>query len=355
VITPLNDCEGKWVACTPETVLKFSAVGYFYGKALVDKLKTPVGLIQSAWGGTKVEPWTPIEGFNEKMLERVNRLTQNHKEDKAYYQRAQKNFEDGIIKNKPIEPESVVYKKRAHGRLSFIYNAMIAPIVNYRIKGTIWYQGESNVSNWKEYKTLFPNMISSWREKWGIGDFPFYFVQIAPYNYQDKFGTPQIVEAQLEALKLENTGVAGTQDIGTVYDIHPPQKKEVARRLSLIALNKTYEKSDVVYAGPFLKSYSTVAQNLILQFETLGSKLYSAGKSNGRIWSFYIAGENKIFYKANVKQDANKIILNSNKVPHPVAVRYNWANNANATIFNTQGLPALPFRTDDWDQVFYAE
>tara|TARA_R110001592_G_scaffold123108_5_gene330655 strand:+ start:15664 stop:17070 length:1407 start_codon:yes stop_codon:yes gene_type:complete len=312
--TPLDDCVGEWVECTPDTVLKFSAVGYFYGAQLSEKLKMPVGLIQSAWGGTKVEPWTPIEGVDKAILE-----------------------------------------NGGQNKFSNLYNGMISPLINFKIKGAIWYQGESNVGNWKEYKTLFPNMISSWRAQWNIGDFPFYFVQIAPFNYPDKFAVPQIVEAQLEALKLPNTGVAGTQDIGAIYDIHPPEKKEVGRRLSLVALHKTYGKSDVVYAGPFLKSYKTEGQNLIIQFETPGSKLHSVGGNMGRIPSFYIAGENKTFYKAQVKQESNTIILSSPQVENPVAARYVWANNANGTLYNKQGLPALPFRTDNWDTVLYAE
>lgn len=312
--TPLDDCEGVWVECTPETVLKFSAVGYFYGERLLEKLKMPVGLIQSAWGGTRVEPWTPKEGV-----------------------------------------EKVALENGGKNKFSNLYNGMISPLINFKIKGAIWYQGESNVKNWKEYKTLFPNMISSWRDKWNIGDFPFYFVQIAPYNYSDKFGVSQIVEAQLEALKLPNTGVAGTQDIGAIYDIHPPQKKEVGRRLGLVALHKTYGKSDVVYAGPSLKSYKTKEQNLIINFETPGSKLHSVGGNMGKIPSFYIAGENKTFYKAQVKQDGNTIILSSDKVKIPVAARYVWANNANGTLYNKVGLPALPFRTDNWDKVLYTE
>ncbi|AUC21502.1 hypothetical protein BTO15_05010 [Polaribacter sejongensis] len=312
--TPLEDCEGEWVECTPETVLKFSAVGYFYGKQLVDNLKIPVGLIQSAWGGTKVEPWTPIEGVEKAALENGGQK-----------------------------------------RFSNLYNGMISPIINYKIKGAIWYQGESNVSNWKEYKTLFPNMITSWRAQWNIGDFPFYFVQIAPYNYPDKYGVAQIVEAQLEALELPNTGVAGTQDIGAIYDIHPPEKKEVGRRLSLVSLHKTYGKNDVIYSGPTLKSYKTEGQKLVLNFETLGSKLHSVGAAMGKISAFYISGENKTFHKANVKQEGNKMILSSPKVSKPVAVRYNWSNNANGTLYNKEGLPALPFRTDNWDEVLYAE
>lgn len=311
---PLENCIGKWVECTPETVLKFSAVGYFYGKQLSDKLNMPIGLIQSAWGGTKVEPWTPKEGVAKKALDNGNQT-----------------------------------------KFSNLYNGMIAPLTNYKIKGTIWYQGESNVSNWKQYKTLFPNMITSWRNQWNIGDFPFYFVQIAPYNYTDKFGVAKIVEAQLEALKLPNTGVAGTQDIGAFYDIHPPQKKEVGRRLSLVSLNKTYGKKDVVYSGPFLESYKIEVKRIVIQFETPGSKLHSVGATMGKIPSFYIAGKNKTFHKAQVKQEGNKIIVSSDKVTNPVAVRYSWGNHTNGTIYNKQGLPALPFRTDNWDQVLYAE
>ena len=311
---PLEDCEGEWIVCTPETVLNFSAVGYFYGKQLSEKLNKPVGLIQSAWGGTSVEPWTPKEGVEKAALENGG----------------QKKFPN-------------------------LYNGMISPLINYKIKGAIWYQGESNVTNWKEYKTLFPNMISSWRTLWNIGDFPFYFVQIAPFNYPDKFAVPQIVEAQLEALKLPNTGVAGTQDIGAIYDIHPPQKKEVGRRLSLVALHKTYGKYEVVYAGPSLKSFKTEGQNLVINFETPGSTLHSVGGNMGKIPSFYIAGENKTFHKAQVKQDGNNIVLNSSKVKKPVAVRYIWANYANGTLYNKQGLPALPFRTDTWDTVLYAK
>ncbi len=353
--TPSEDINGQWVECTPETALRFSAVGFFYGKELHQTLNVPVGLIQSAWGGTPVEPWTPEENYDEKILSAIKKLEQSFQTDSAYYAQALQHFNDGILKEYPTKPVSVTYHRAVHKKKAALYNGMIAPITNYRIQGAIWYQGESNVPNWKEYKTLFPNMITSWRQKWGIGDFPFYFVQIAPRDYDDKFGQPQIVEAQCEALKLKNTGVAATQDIGAVFDIHPPQKKEVGRRLSLIALNETYGKKEVVFQGPLLSSFQTIGEKLVLNFETPGSELHSTGMAIGGIWSFYIAGENQIFYPARVKQDGNKILLNSPKVKSPVAVRYNWANNANASIFNTQGLPALPFRTDDWDEVFYAE
>lgn len=353
--TPLDDSKGEWVECTTENALKFSAIGYFYGKELHEKLNTPIGLIQSAWGGTPVEPWTPEENYDSKELEKIEQLEKSFKTDSAYYSQAIKYYNEGIITEYPRLPLSVSYQRRVHKKKAVLYNGMISPLINYCIKGAIWYQGESNVPNWKQYKTRFPNMITSWREKWGIGDFPFYFVQIAPKAYDDKFGQPQIVEAQCEALKLENTGVAATQDIGAIYDIHPPQKREMGHRLSLVALNQTYGKKDVVYAGPVLKTFKADGEKLVLDFTTPGSKLHSTGMAIGNIYAFYIAGENKVFYPARVKQEGNKIILNTAKVKNPIAVRYNWAYNANATIYNMQGLPALPFRTDDWDEVFYGE
>ncbi len=356
---PLYDCQGRWVECSPETVLEFSAVGYFFGQALYTHLSVPVGLIQSSWGGTPVEAWTKEEDIDEKSSEKAKTLESSFQLDSAYYSNALKNYKDGLLSKSPDMPESLNYHMREHKKLSVLYNGMISPLSNYTIKGVIWYQGEANVPNWKAYKTLFPNMITSWRKNWGIGDFPFYFVQIAPNNYEDKLGMPQgmpkIAEAQCEALKLPNTGVAATQDIGTFYDIHPPHKKEVGRRLSLIALHETYNLTDIIYAVPVLDSYKYEGEKMILQIETPGSELYLLPASVGGIWAFYIAGKNKVFYPAKVRQDGNKIQLSSPKVKNPVAVRYNWANNANATIYNKQGLPALPFRTDDWDEAFYGE
>lgn len=356
---PLNNCQGKWVVCDPETVFKFSAVGYFYAQALHENLSVPVGLIQSSRGGTPVEAWTPKTGIHERLHEKYKNFETSFQKDRDEYNSALNDFKSGLIPEFPYIPESVDRLKNKYRKLSVLYNGMISPLTNYTMKGAIWYQGEANVPYWEDYKTVFPSMITSWRKQWGIGDFPFYFVQIPPYDYDDKygmpFGMPKIVEAQCEALKLPNIGVAATQDIGTFYDIHPPHKKEVGRRLSLIALHKTYNKTDVVYAVPFLSSYKNEGESMVLQIETPGSELYLLSAAIGGIWAFHIAGENKIFYPAKVKQDGNKIQLSSSKVEHPVAVRYNWTNNANATIYNKQGLPALPFRTDDWDEVFYGE
>ena len=352
---PLSDCGGKWVECSPEAALDFSAVGFFYGKELYESLSIPVGLIHSAWGGTRVEAWTKKEDLDKELLDHVSWLEDNYQADSSYYYRAVKNYKSGLITNQPSIPESVREHNLGANRLSVLYNAMLSPLINYTIRGAIWYQGESNRNTWKEYKYRFPGMIESWRKLWNIGDFPFYFVQIAPYNYSEEFAQPQIVEAQCVALKLPNTGIAATQDIASFYDIHPPQKEEVGRRLRLIALNQTYGKKDIVFSGPVVKDYQNNDNSYVIQFDPSGGELYSSGSAIGGVRAFYIAGEDKIFYKASVKQEGDKVILTSPKVKHPVAARYNWSNNGNATIFNSFGLPSLPFRTDKWDEVFYGE
>ena len=353
--TPQENSGGKWMECSPESVLEFSAVAYFFGERLHKALNVPMGLINSSSGGSIVEPWTPEEFYEKEHLQEIRKLEERYKADSAFYAQARRLYQEGALKNNPESPASVSYHNTRARKKAALYNAMIAPIINYRIKGVIWYQGESNVPNWKEYKTRFPNMIKGWREKWGIGDFPFYFVEIAPNNYGDKFGQPQLVEAQCEALKLNNTGIVATQDIGSLYDIHPVEKKEVSRRLAMLTLNKTYGMTDLIYAGPSLKSYRTDGENIVLDFDTPGSSLHSASDNIGGIYSFYIAGEDKVFYQAFAKQDGNTMIVSSPKVKHPVAVRYNWSNDANATLFNRQGLPALPFRTDRWDDAMYAK
>ncbi len=352
---PLSDCVGEWVECTPETALAFSAVGFFFGKSLHESLSVPVGLIHSAWGGTRIEAWTKKEDLDQELVGYVEGLEGHYPLDSSYYYRALDHFDKGLTSDRPTMPESVREHTRGQNRLSVLYNAMVAPITNYTIRGTIWYQGESNRETWEAYKYRFPGMIESWRRIWGIGDFPFYFVQIAPYNYPEEFAQPQLVEAQREALKLPNTGIAATQDITTFFDIHPPEKKEVGRRLSRIALNQTYGKSDIVYSGPVVRNHQNNGDNYLIQFDPSGGNLFSAGPAIGGISAFHIAGEDKVFYRASVQQDGDKIILTSPKVQRPVAARYNWSNKGNPTIFNTYGLPALPFRTDSWDEAFYGE
>ena len=353
---PRQDCEGEWLVCSPETVLEFSAVGYFFGKKLYDELSVPVGLIESAWGGTPVEGWTRKSDMNNDFLvEKEETLLQQFSIDSISYAKNVVAYEKGFIKEPPSTPQSFYTKNRRHHRIGALYNGMIHPLINFSIRGAIWYQGESNRNFPKQYQKQFPNMIRTWRKNWDIGDFPFYFVQIAPYYYNGEFAIPPIWEAQYEALSLPNTGMASTQDIGQIYDIHPPEKEEVGRRLALVALNQTYGKKEVVYSGPVLKSTRTEENRVILDFDPMGGELFSAGNGIGGIPSFYLSDERRIFFPARVQLDGNSLILTAEEVESPVAARYLWNDRANATIFNTYGLPAAGFRTDDWADAIYSE
>jgi len=352
---PQNDCTGAWVVCTPETVLEFSAIGYFFGKKINEVTNIPMGMIESDWGGTPVEAWTRKSAMNNSFwLKREEDRFERFAADSAAYARAMESFEKGFGP-KPDLPWSMGYKNRTAHHIGGLYNGMIHPLLNFYIKGAIWYQGESNRSEPDQYAKQFPNMIQNWRDDWAVGDFPFYFVQIAPYYYNNEFNIPPIWEAQYEALKMKNVEMASTQDIGQIYDIHPPEKEEVGRRLALAALNKTYGKSDVVYSGPVLKSTTFRNGKVILEFDPMGGTLFSAGAGIGGIPSFYVAGERRIFHPASVAQDGNTITVSTDMIDDPKALRYLWNDKANATIYNSYGLPAAGFRTDRWDDAKYEE
>jgi len=228
-----------------------------------------------------------------------------------------------------------------------LYNAMIYPITNYIIKGAIWYQGESN--SWNEdaglYQKQLPVMIQDWRNAWGIGDFPFYFVQIAPYNYTIGAYSQVVRDAQLKTLSLANTGMAVTMDIGELRTIHPSDKKDVGCRLALWALAKNYGKP-VYFSGPLYKSFSIDGNNIIVTFNYADGMVIKPVDDKN---NFEIAGEDKVFKPADVIIKGNKLIISNKEMKHPVAVRYAWSNTSPGTLFNKAGLPASSFRTDNWD------
>ena len=228
-----------------------------------------------------------------------------------------------------------------------LYNAMIAPLIPYRIKGVIWYQGESNTTEPQLYKKLFPLMIKNWREEWHQGDFPFYYVQIAPYEYDGDRESQFLREAQFETLSVPKTGMAVTLDIGNPKNIHPSDKQDVGKRLALWALAKDYN-IDVIYSGPLYKSMKRKGNKIILSFDHTDSGLVIK-EINGDN-NFIVAGKNKKFRKADVKIDGDKLIISSKKIRRPYAVRYAWGNAKEATLFNNAGLPSSSFRTDDWDK-----
>ncbi|WP_345328827.1 sialate O-acetylesterase [Mucilaginibacter defluvii] len=258
------------------------------------------------------------------------------------------------IINKLSDMPPMPYRADGPNRPTVLYNAMVNPIINYTIKGAIWYQGESNADRAYQYRTLFPLLINNWRGKWGQGNFPFYFVQLAAFMPKDKMPVEsawaELREAQLMTLKQPNTGMAVTIDIGDAANIHPANKQEVGRRLALIARAKNYGEK-VTYSGPVYSSAKVKGNAMELTFSNATGLKAKGDKPTG----FAIAGADKKFYWADARIEGNKVIVSSADVAAPVAVRYGWANNPDCNLYNADDLPASPFRTDDWQGITFGK
>ncbi len=487
-VQPQADCKGAWEACSPETVKAFSATAYFFGKALYQKLKVPIGLIHSSWGGTVAEAWTsrdglrPLGGFDDElqrltsMAPRIAAIKAEDKRNQQLWKKqmqdvntafAGKDFNDGDwekmtlpanweaaghpgldgivwfrkevdipagwagkdlrIDLGPIDDEDITWfngvkvggiqregfwsKARSYvvpGRLvnsgsnviavrvtdlrggggiygeeklmrlypvgrqaergislsgkwkykvavvkpksllsnnpntpTVLYNGMIAPIVPYGIRGVIWYQGEANVGRAAQYAQLFPAMIKDWRNHWKEGDFPFFYVQIAPYPYGgDGTKSAALREAQRLSLQVPRTGMVVTLDIGDTTNIHPANKAEVGRRLSLWALAKVYEKENISFSGPLYKRMEVKGNKVIVSFRHADKGLEAKG---GELTYFEVAGADGRFLPAEAAIRGNKVVVYSDKIAHPKAVRYAWKDTAVPHLFNKAGLPASTF------------
>lgn len=331
---PQRDVNGSWKECAPESVPGFSAVAYFFGRELQKALDVPMGLIHSSWGGTAAELWVRREVLEGNpdfsgLLEAHVKRVQGHK--------------------------AAVEKAKAEGKPAprtpgpgptQLYNGMIAPLLPYAIRGAIWYQGESNASRAAQYRTLFPAMIKNWREDWGQGDFPFLFVQLANYLPRKPEPGPsswaELREAQLMTLSLPKTGQAVIIDIGDARDIHPKNKQDVGKRLALSALHVTYGK-ELVHSGPVYDSMKVEGEKIRLRFLHVGGGLEARG---GKLTGFSVAGEDGKFAWAEARIDEGWVVVWSDAVPAPKAARYAWADNPECSLYNKEGLPATPFRTD---------
>lgn len=490
-LRPQEDCTGSWEPCSPGTAGAFSATAYFFGLELYRKLKIPVGLIHTSWGGTVAEAWTseealrPLGDFNEKLNEQdslLPHLAQLEEEDArnaalwkeeveqvdghyaaagledagwktmqlpAYWETAGLPGFDGIVWFRktvslpaswagkelqldlgPIDDMDITWfnghkiggitengysaenrSYRVPGNLvrpgknviavrvldlrgnggiygdvglmqlypvnyknerismaggwrygatrrkpqtqvsenpnapSVLYNGMIAPVVPFAIRGAIWYQGESNVGRAEQYSRLFPTMITDWRARWEAGDFPFYFVQIAPFPYGgDGTKSAALRDAQRRTLALAQTGMAVTLDIGDTTNIHPANKEEVGRRLALWALAKTYGQRKIVYSGPLYKRMQVEGNQVRLFFDFADKGLMTKG---GKLTSFEVAGSDGRFLAAQAVIKGKNVVVSSEQVSHPVAVRYAWRDNAVPHLFNRSGLPASAFTTEE--------
>ena len=313
---PQDDARAEWVVCNPEDMKKFSAVAYFFGKSLRQNLDVPVGLIEAAWGGTPAEAWTPIDAINSNSV-----------------------VKEAAAKLSPVPWGPVVP--------AAIYNAMIYPVTKYSITGAIWYQGEANVKGASTYSDLLTTLINSWRKSWQK-DFPFYYVQIAPYaGYGDSSSSAFLREAQTKTLTTPKTGMVVITDlVDNISDIHPKMKKEVADRLANYALAETYGKKDIVYKSPLYRGMRIEKDKVLVFFDNAEKGLMSRGDT---LSEFYIAGTDKNFVPANAKINKNSVIVWSKTVKVPAAVRFAFRNGAQPNLFSKEGLPVSPFRTDDWD------
>ncbi len=351
---PASDVVADWKACETSTAGNFSAVAYYFGRKLQKELDVPIGLINTSWGGTKIEPWTPPVGFQaveslQALAQQVEANTTGFGRQKAaalkqyadWLPLAQKAAAEG--KDIPAPPAWPQHPLASSGTPTGLYNGMIAPIVPFAIRGAIWYQGESNLSDGLVYTEKMKALIAGWRSVWNQGDFPFGFVQLAPYRYGPNWEPMATLwESQTNALSIPNTGMAVITDIGNLGNIHPKNKQDVGLRLALWALATSYGKNDVEYFGPMFKAAQVEEEKVRVTFD------HGAGlkTTNGEppTW-FEVAGADGKYVTADAKIDGEAVIVSSKEVAVPKSVRYGWYESQTPNLVNGAGLPANPFRS----------
>jgi len=337
--TPQSETAGLWIEADPKTVGSFTAVGYFFGRNLQENLKVPVGLIHTSWGGTRIETWMS---------------------------------ESALAPFEKVDPKAKAGNPNGGSQL---YNGMISPILNYQVKGAIWYQGESNAGNAFKYRSMHPAMVENWRADFKNPDLAFYFVQLAPFGNTPKApgesNWAELREAQTMTLKLKGTGMAVITDFGSEYDIHPTPKRPVGERLALAARAQTYGEK-IVYSGPMYKALKVEGNKATISFDHVGGGLGSKemvptierknkegtvtaaayrvkeGSTSAPLLGFTVCGKDKVFHNAKAEIVGSTVVVSCDAVAEPIAVRYGWANHPICNLFNAEGLPASPFRTDEF-------
>jgi sialate O-acetylesterase len=346
--TPLDNVEGEWKVCTPETIPTFSAVGYFFSRALHQQLKVPMGFIHSSWGGTPAESWISYQALAAdpaliSVFADWGNSIENYPKGMDRYARLLKKWEaDGSKGARPQPPIGPGHPHQPTG----LYNAMIAPLTPFAIKGAIWYQGETNSGKNRSYvyRRLFPAMIQDWRNRWNQGDFPFLWAQLA--NFTTKGQWPELQEAQSMTLRMANTGQAVINDIGNPTDIHPRNKQDVGARLALAARAIAYGEK-IEYSGPVFRQATQEGSSMRVWFDHIGTGLAIRGGA-AELKGFTVAGADGKFVPAQARIEGASVIVMSADVKKPVHVRYAWADNPDANLVNSTGLPASLFRTDAW-------
>ena len=357
--SPRKDCGGRWDTCSPRSIADFSGTAYHFGETLTDELAIPIGLIQSAWGGTPAEAWVSLPALsNEPALNGIRNgweriLEERPPEIERYYDLTAAWF---------VFAFECMGQKEPYGKLpdppegydkalwapSWLYNAMIAPLTGFPIRGVIWYQGESNAGRAHQYRALFPALIKDWQRAWGRDDLPFLFCQLATTGAiaetPGKSAWAELREAQTMAADIPGNEMVVTIDLGG-EDVHFRNKREVGRRLALTALGTEYNR-DVVYKNPSFQGMAVEGSSVRLRFADAGSGLTTTDGTSPR--GFSIAGADSVFVWAEARFDGADIIVRNSAVPAPMAVRYGWANNPGCTVISRDGLPLAPFRSDDF-------
>ena len=357
---PQENINTRWTVCSPETVAEYTAVGYYFGRKLHQDLDVPIGLINASWGGTRIEPWTTPAGFadvpalrsisdqlqartpgtpvySEKMQAHLN-ATQNWLKEATEAFEAQK-----AVSPSPQFPAELT-PVQGHQNPAMLYNGMVHNFVGFPLRGAIWYQGESNRADGMMYFEKKKALINGWRNIWEQGDFPFYFVQIAPFQYGNDRPEElaELWEAQSKTLELPNTGMVVVSDVGNLKDIHPKNKQTVGARLANLALKNDYGQDDLLASGPTFESLEVGEDRLVIKFSNVGEGLKSLD-GEPLNW-FEVIGQKTGFEKANAEISGNTVILTSDAVKKPVAMRFAWNKLAEPNLANSANLPASPFR-----------
>jgi sialate O-acetylesterase len=368
VPTPQPDCVGKWAVCTPATVGRFSAALFFFGRELHQTLQTPVGLIHSSVGGTPIEAWTDadvqakspeLKGLIES--KRAERANFDLEKAKATYQQELASWREAVAKARaegsplPKPPRNTALIHERSVDFGGLFNGKIAPLIPYAIRGVVWYQGEANASAEKApyYQYQLPLLIEDWRARWGY-EFPFAWVQLPNLESNPEARQwPLVREAMLKTLRLPHTGMAIAIDLGDPKNLHPANKQGIGHRLALWALGAVYGQKVPAISGPLPNGQEMSGGEITVKFRfadgglVIGSQS-GGGVKEGELKGFVIAGEDRQWKPAHAEMHDDRVTLSSPEVKQPVAVRYDWANNPDGNLYNAGGLPASPFRTDDW-------
>ena len=354
---PLDDAASDWQECSPETVSSFTACGYFMARKLHQELDVPIGLVNSSWGGTKVEPWTPPVGFGsvpalssiyDSVLGKTpgsksynNALSEHISETEKWIVDAKQKLESAEAVESPPKYPASLTPYSSHQDPTMLYNGMIHPLVGFPIRGAIWYQGESNHTDGMLYLEKKTALIQGWRELWEQGNFPFYFVQIAPFQYGQESPSilPEFWEAQSAVLKLPNTGMVVINDIATLNDIHPPNKQDVGLRLANLALKNDYGKTSLVVNGPTFEDIETNGGTLTVKFKNTGGGLKTRDGATPTDFEM-IGPDSGGFQIATAEIDGDSVRLSSDQVKTPTAFRFAWNKLAEPNLIGGTGLPA---------------